>query len=254
MLWLKFGLHLLAAASDAAQGFGAVDTVKNLRLIKTPFEVELMKAASSANIAAARKTAANMRHLGTIKHVREAFNAEASRLGNTPGFMAVNASVDEAYDAELVEGTSVLIDCVSSLRGYHGDFGRTIFIGEPRKEMADKVKVMGLAWNELRNQLKPGMRFSEIRSAGSAILAKMGNTLNVPFGPHCVGLAHTEQPLHDWQGAPIDTVLEAGMIISVDCPLMEASPLGTAHLEDLTLITSDGHASIHDNSNDFIIV
>lgn len=44
------------------------------------------------------------------------------------------------------------------------------------------------------------------------------------------------------------------MIISVDCPLMEVSPLGTAHLEDLTLITTDGHASIHDNANDLIIV
>ena len=65
----------------------------------------------------------------------------------------MNSAVDEAYDSELAERTSVLIDCVSSLRGYNGDFGRTIFIGEPRKEMADKVKVMGLAWNELRNQL-----------------------------------------------------------------------------------------------------
>ena len=213
-----------------------------------------MKAASNANVAAARKTAANMRQLGTIKNVRNAFNAETSRLGNTPGFMAVNAAVDEAYDAEFVEGTSVLIDCVSSLRGYHGDYGRTIFIGEPRKEMADKVRVTGLAWNELRNQLKPGMRFSEIRSQGAAILRKMGYPLNVPFGPHCVGLAHTEQPLLDRKGAPIDTILEAGMIISVDCPLMEASPLGTAHLEDLTLITSDGHAPIHDNGNDFIVV
>lgn len=246
--------HLLAASASGAQGVASPDVIKTMRLIKTPFEIELMKAASKANVAAARKTAMNMRNLGTINNARNDFNAEASRLGNTPKFMVVNGAVDEAYDEQFENGTSVLIDCVSSLKGYHGDYGRTIFIGEPRQAMAAKVRAMGLAWNELRNRLKPGVRFSDVRSEGALILKKMGQNINVPFNPHCVGLAHTEQPTFDYCGTPIDTILEPGMIISVDCPLMEASNLGTAHLEDLTLITADGHAPIHDIGNNFILV
>ncbi|MEP2101233.1 MAG: M24 family metallopeptidase [Parasphingorhabdus sp.] len=228
--------------------------IKSLRLIKTDWEIALMSAASSANVAAAQKTARQIRTLGTIKNVRNYFNAEVSRLGNLPGFMVVNGAIDEAYDEEFVDGTSILIDCVSSLQGYHGDYGRTIFMGEPLEPMATKVKTTGLAWNELRGQLKPGMRFSEIRTTGTDIVTKMGQSLNVPFNPHCVGLAHTEQPMVDQNGAPIDTMLEPGMIISVDCPLMEATTQGTAHLEDLTLITKDGCIPIHDVSNPTIIV
>lgn len=175
-------------------------------------------------------------------------------MGNMPGFMVVNGAFDEAYDEEFIDGTSVLIDCVSSLQGYHGDYGRTIFIGEPLEPMATKVRTMAAAWNELRSQLKPGMRFSEVRTAGTNIVEKMGHSLNVPFNPHCVGLAHTEQPMIDQNGVAIDTVLEKGMIISVDCPLMEATNQGTAHLEDLTLITEDGSRPIHDVSNPTIIV
>ncbi len=247
-------LRLLEAAEPSAQSANAVDAVKAMRLIKSAFEIELMRAASIANVAAARKTAISMRKLGTIKRVRNHFNAEVSRLGNSPGFMVVNSAVDEAFDEIFAEGTSVLIDCVSTLHGYHGDYGRTIFIGEPRQPMATKIRAMGAAWNELRHQLKPGMRFSEIRGSGADILRKLGHNINVPFNPHCVGLAHTEQPMADKDGAAIDTMLEPGMIISVDCPLMETSTLGTAHLEDLTLITKDGHSPIHDISNNFIIV
>lgn len=246
--------QIIAASASASTSITSLDVIKQLRLIKTAFEIDLMKSASSANVASARKAAANMRRLGTIKSLRNYFNAETSRLGNTPRFMVVNGATDEGYDEEFVEGTSVLIDCVSSLQGYHGDYGRTIFMGEPRQQMAAKVEAMGLAWNELRNQLKPGMRFSQIRSDGAAILKKMGHPLNVPFNPHCVGLAHTEQPMLDSSGSPIDTILEPGMIISVDCPLMEASKFGTAHLEDLTLITAEGHVPIHDISNNFLTV
>lgn len=244
----------LASAIPAAQPSDATLMIKSLRLIKSEREITLMTAASKANVAAAKKTAVLMRSLGTVKNVRNYFNAEVSRLGNMPGFMVVNGALDEAYDEELVDGTSILIDCVSSLHGYHGDYGRTIFMGEPLEPMATKVKVTGRAWNELRGEMKPGMRFSEIRIRGANIAKKMGQRLNVPFNPHCVGLAHTEQPMVDQNGVPIDTVLEKGMIISVDCPLMEASNQGTAHLEDLVLITDDGCRPIHDVSNPTIVV
>jgi Xaa-Pro aminopeptidase len=243
----------LSLSTPAAQLANAIDAVKAIRLVKTEYEIGLMRAASKTNVIAAGRAARKMRELGTIKNLRNHFNAEASRLGNVPGFMVVNGSVDEAYDEEFVHGTSVLIDCVSTLQGYHGDYGRTVFIGEPRQPMANKVKAMGQAWNELRTKLKPGMRFSEISREGGSILKKMGHNLNIPFGPHSVGLAHTEQPMLDAKGNVIDTILEPGMIISVDCPLMEASTLGTAHLEYLTLITKDGFAPIHDIGNSFIV-
>ena len=75
----------------------------------------------------------------------------------------------------------------------------------------------------------------------------------VPFSPHSVGLAHTEQPKYQLDGSRADHKLEPGMIISVDCPLLETSTMGSAHLEDLTLITETGSEPIHDPGNQIII-
>lgn len=245
---------LLSSAAPKARGVAASELVKHIRLIKTENEIRLMKAASRANVAAANETARDLRSLGTIKNVRKHFFAAASREGNIPKFMVVNSVVDETYDEDLPpEGHSVLIDCVSSYGGYHGDYGRTVFIGEPLRPMADRVRTMGDAWDILREELRPGMRFSQIRSRGAEILQKMGSDANVPFNPHCVGLNHTEQPTTDLNGAPIDLALAAGMIVSVDCPLMEINSLGTAHLEDLVLITAEGCRPIHEIGRPYLM-
>jgi len=58
-----------------------------------------------------------------------------------------------------------------------------------------------------------------------------------------------EQPSKDIAGNSVDLTLEKGMILSVDCPLLEDSQAGTAHLENLTLITESGSQVIHDDSN-----
>jgi len=41
-------------------------------------------------------------------------------------------------------------------------------------------------------------------------------------------------------------VIEENMILSIDCPLFETGQGGTAHLEDLVLVTATGAVPIHD--------
>jgi Xaa-Pro aminopeptidase len=231
----------------------APDLIRHMRLVKTPLELEFMRAASAATVTAALATARRMRTLGSLKKVRSQFNSEVSRLGNTPVFMVIDGVIAEDHDEPLAEGTTMLIDCVSHYRGYHADFGRTVFIGEPSQAMARRVRAMGTAWNELRSGLKPGLRFSEVRALGTQILSRIEPGMNVPFNPHSVGLAHSDQPRFALDGAPLDVRLEPGMVISVDCPLLEASVRGTAHLEDLTLITADGSVPLHATGDQIIV-
>ena len=44
------------------------------------------------------------------------------------------------------------------------------------------------------------------------------------------------------------------MILSVDCPVLNAGMGGSAHMEDLSLITADGAEPIHSVTNPIIIV
>ena len=241
------GFDLLSHCAASASTRDARNIVKHIRLVKTPDEIALMRIASAANVEAALATARKMRDLGSIRSVRSEFFRRVSALGNTPRFMAVDGVINIDVEGELREGTSVLIDCVSHHAGYHGDFGRTVFIGEPPTRIREAVAAISTAIEDLGPMLRPGLKFSEISALGQGILSKFGNYA-VPFGPHSVGLAHTEQPMADVDGGVLDIELETGMIISVDCPLLEADTGGTVHMEDLVLITPDGAVAIHDTT------
>lgn len=247
------GSDLLSHCAESASPRDARNIVKHIRLVKTPNEISLMCKASAANVEAALATAKQMRALGSIRSVRREFFRQVSELGNTPRFMAVDGVINVDTDGELREGTSVLIDCVSHYVGYHGDFGRTVFIDEPPKRVREAVAAISTTIEELGPLLRPGLKFSGISALGQGILSKFGDYA-VPFGPHAVGLAHTDQPMADLDGGPVDLTLEAGMIISVDCPLLEAGEGGTVHMEDLVLITPEGAVAIHDTGTRHLMV
>ena len=42
------------------------------------------------------------------------------------------------------------------------------------------------------------------------------------------------------------------MILSIDCPIIESGIGGSAHLEDLVLITADGSEAINDTAQQVI--
>lgn len=236
---------LLARALPAATAIPAEDTLRRVRLVRTSPEIRMMRLAAQANVDAALATVRATRELGSIRALRQRFYAEAALRGNLGVFMVVNGVSSEAWDEPLREGQSFLIDCVSHLRNFHGDYGRTVFVGEPTARMKACVGAMSTAWAELQPQLKPGLRFSEVRTLGNEILRKLGSDVPVAFGPHSVGLAHNDQPRAAPDGSRVDLVLEADMILSIDCPLSETGRGGTGHLEDLVRITPAGAEPIH---------
>jgi Xaa-Pro aminopeptidase len=49
-------------------------------------------------------------------------------------------------------------------------------------------------------------------------------------------------------------MLEPGMIISTDCPVMDAGIGGSAHLEDSVVITATGMEPLNDTGDQTILV
>ncbi len=170
--------------------------------------------------------------------------------------MVIGGTSSEALDQPLVDGSSVSIDCVSTCRYYHGDFGRTIFIGEPPVAVRKAADAVSVAWNEIREQLRPGMRFADIARIGREALKKQGADLTVSFTPHSVGLFHTDHPQPSLIAPRTtdDLMLEENMILSVDCPVFLAGMGGTVHLEDLMWIRGGGAEPIHSVPPPVIVV
>lgn len=234
----------------------AENLIRRARLAKSPAEIKLMRFAAQANVDAAMTAAIRARTLGTSRKLRADFYQEAARRGNQGHFMVIGGTSTEALDQPLIDGTSVSIDCVSTCRFYHGDFGRTIFVGEPKIAVVRAAKAIATAWDEIREQLKPGMKFADIPRIGRASLTKQGVDITVSFSPHSVGLFHTDHPQPSLiePRLPDALVLEENMILSVDCPMFIAGLGGTIHLEDLMLIKNGRAEAIHTIPPPIIIV
>jgi Xaa-Pro aminopeptidase len=246
---------LVTESAPGATLVDADDALRRIRPIKSNHEIALMRRAATNNAEAALAAAHAVRAGASYRDLRNLFYAEAAQRGNKGVFMVVDRVSAEQYDAPFRDGQAFLIDAVSEFGGYHGDYGRTIFLGEPPRPMAQAVAAIGTAWDEIRHALKPGMRFSEIGALGQQTLKKLGGNYIVPFGPHSVGLYHTDHVGNAGAAAlREDHVLEKGMILSVDCPLLESGMGGSAHLEDLMLITENGSEPINNVGDQVIII
>jgi Xaa-Pro aminopeptidase len=232
------------------------NTIRRARLAKSPAEIKMMRFAAQANVDAAMVAAGKARALGTTRKLRAEFYAQAALRGNIGHFMVISGVSSEVVDQPMIDGTSISIDCVSTCRFYHGDFGRTIFIGEPPVSVTRAARAVSTAWNEIREQLRPGMRFSDIPRIGRASLTRQGADISVSFSPHSVGLFHTDQPQPDLIGPrSLDAlVLEENIVLSVDCPVFMAGLGGTIHLEDLMLIKNGRGEALHTIPAPVIIV
>ena len=253
--------HLVVNAIFETAGLDAIPVhadraLRRIRAIKSPREIELMAFSAQANAEAALAAARAARTGATYQELRAAFYSEAAKRGNLGVFMQVDTIGAETGDGEFRDGQAFQIDCVSHGFHYHGDYGRTVFLGEPSRSMRYATDAIALGWDAIMEALRPGLRYSEIRAIGVEALKKGGYDLDVAFTPHSVGLMHTDDPGR--ADSPFfvkeDVVLAENMIISVDCPVRNVGLGGSAHLEDLTLITADGGVQINDIGDRVIVV
>lgn len=230
------------------------DALRRIRTIKSAIEIELMCNSSRINIESAHAACKKINAGATHKDLRRAFYGELVKRDAKGVFMVIDHVSDEQFDAELRQGQAFLIDCVGDYQGYLGDYGRTIFLGDVSKTTERAQITVGKAWDSLRAKLKPGLTFSEITALGQKAMSEQGHTYRVAFNPHSVGVFHSDH-LGDGSSAwREDIVLRPGMIISVDCPVLESGIGGSVHLEDLMLITKDGAEPLHDTGNQAIYI
>lgn len=219
-----------------------------MRLVKSAVEIALLRRAAHNTAEAARAACKTVRAGGSYRDLRAAFFTEAARRGNLGYWIIVDRVIHDWYDPGFRNGQAFMIDAVSTYQGYHGDYGRTIFVGEPSRHMRDRTRAIEITWTAIRERLRPGLSFREIQAIGTEALRKSGSDTAVRITPHSVGIVHTDAR------ALGDIVLEPGMVLSVDCPVIEAGVGGSAHLEDMTLITADGHEMLNDTAEPVIMV
>ena len=230
--------------------------LRRIRLAKSSAEVELMTYAANANAQAGLAAAKIARDGATFQDIRREFNRQCVDRFLTPEFMVIDSVIPENTPGKIKEGRSFAIDCVSHGQHYHGDYGRTVCVGEPTGAIKRATDAIAQVWDDLLPQLKPGLRYSEIGALATQIFKKTNSEAALICNPHSVGLQHTDEP--SVEGSTFfqkdDLELMDGMVISVDLPVIDLGLGGSAHLEDLVLISKDGATLLNSAENRVIIV
>lgn len=228
--------------------------LRRVRMIKTASEIALMRHAARNNAEAAHSAVSGMSAGDSYDGLRRAFFAETGRRGGIPLFISTDSMPVRQRDGIIRTGRCFAIDAVSHYAGYHGDYGRTVFVGTPGAPVRRALDAAMAANEAIAKSLRPGLRYSDVMRIGREAVAKAGHRIAVACSAHSVGLYHTDE---SFKGDVLnfskdDHLIEKDMVLSVDCPTLQTDASGNVHLEDLWLITDSGCEALNDRSAPYI--
>ena len=144
----------------------------------------------------------------------------------------------EAGDRTIVAGDTVVIDVGALVDGYHSDMTRSYVIGEPtaqQREIYDLVQVSQTAGLEA---LRNGVTAHAVDAACRDVFTAAGYGEWYLHGTgHGVGLQIHESPFHSQVS---DEVIQTGNVVTIE-PGLYRGGFGGIRIEDLVVVTSDGH-------------
>ncbi len=232
--------------------------IRRMRMIKSPKEIEYMRFAAEVNCLAAKTAVKTARDGASYIDIRNVFAKTCATYGNKAKFLMMDTHNSWLADGKVEEGRSFLVDAVSEFQEYHGDYGRTVCIGEPNKKMQAVTDGLSWVWDRILPELKPGTTYAQIFGLANRLFSETGVDVQYGVNPHNVGMHHHDEPnAVDFSltyAKDLNINLQEGMVISIDMPVLDIGQGGSAHLEDSVIITKDGPEFINDPADRLIIV
>ena len=232
--------------------------VRRMRMIKSTKELEYMRFAAQANALSAKMAAKSARDGATFREIRNEFAKACATLDMKAKFLMLDTHNAWLADGDVRDGRSFLMDAVSTFQEYHGDYGRSVCLGEPNRKMQQVIDGLSWVWDRIFPELKPGITYGEIYGLANKLFAETGVDVRYGVNPHNVGMHHHDEPnARDFSltfEKDLNIELKENMVVSIDMPVLDAGQGGSAHLEDCVLITADGGEFINDPNDRLIMV
>ena len=242
------------------QSFGQ-SPVEQLRLVKRPHELELLKHAISITDRTFAYICEWIQPGITEKEVQWEILRKMVELGaDGTSFQSIvasgpNSSMPHAEPGErqIQRGELITIDMGARYKGYCADMTRTICLGEPNEPRMQEIYDAVLnAMKTCEASLYPGM-------SGLAADALARNALEVAglaeyyihSTGHGVGLQVHEGPILS-QRAPEDVLLPVGSVVTVE-PGVYIPGWGGVRIEDCVLLKEDGSEVLTQSPTELVI-
>lgn len=117
---------------------------------------------------------------------------------------------------KLKEGDLINIDVSTNVKGYFSDSARVFCIGEVSDDVKNLVSVAKESISVGLSKVIPGVSMKHMGRAINAFVKSNGYSVAEDIGGHGIGLKFHEEPFVSYSRRGTDTLLEAGMIFTIE--------------------------------------
>ncbi|MCR9138667.1 MAG: Xaa-Pro peptidase family protein [Alphaproteobacteria bacterium] len=241
--------QMIADAFDADNLVDATRVLEDLRAIKSPAELAVLKDASERITDSMQATIAGSGSGDTKFDIIERLRREETNRGLQFEYclLTLGASHNRAASEQKWNDGDVLsIDSGGNLRGYIGDICRMGVLGEPDAELEDLLAEVETVQQAAFSKIAPGTIGGDMISHAQGVLAQQTNKACTDFFAHGMGVISHEVPFlmtnHPVAYEGVDAIrpLLEGMVISVETTMLHPRR-GFIKLEDTVAVTADGY-------------
>lgn len=251
-------MFLFREALPRAQFVDSSPLLYHASAVKTAREIELIGTATRITQHAALAVAGDKLLGATVGDVKLKYEqAVLKQLAGKPslGFQGTKCTMSIGGDFapktastpyRATVGDIIFFDPGVMLKGYMTDIGRSMVIGKPSELQQRIYQTLVLGLERMLEAVRPGARCSDLFHIAQNTVREAGTGLHTytrgHFG-HAVGIGKNERPPFI---APHDhTLLEPGMVLSVEAPLY-VQGLGGFNVEDTLVVTENGYKLLSD--------
>lgn len=220
----------------------ATPLLEELRIIKQPYELALLKEASERVVASMLATYARAVPGNTTHEVVTLLQEEEARRGLAFDYCLIatarsffRAPSEDRWEA----GQSISTDSGGSRQGYLGDLARMAVFGEPTSLMRELLEEVDTAQQAARRPIRPGALYTEVNAAGAEAIQHLPHRAEIDFEAHGMGLVNHEAPHVELAREGDGQKLAAGMVLSIETTLRNRE-VGFVKLEDTVVVTDTG--------------
>jgi methionyl aminopeptidase len=230
--------------------------------IKTPHEIELMRASGLVTAGAIKAVTAAVRpgvSTGELDAIAEEHIRAQGAVPNFLGYHGFTGTICASINSEIVHGIpsrdrrlaagdNISIDCGAILNGWHSDSAVTVTVGEPSAEDAALLEVTERSmWAGLAKALAGG-RLTDISAAVEQSIGAAPHEYGIVdhYGGHGIGTEMHQDPHVLNYGRPgRGPKLVPGLVLAIE-PMVTVGDPATMELEDgWTVVTKDGSRAAH---------
>jgi Xaa-Pro dipeptidase len=243
--------HRAVLTSVGDRAVDASDLVARTRLTKSPAEIDMMKRAAGITDAAMEATraaiAVGLSEFEIVGETMRALLANGSDAPSSPPNFVSGPRTCYAHggptERRLEAGDFMHLEFGSSYHRYPCSIGRDFSIGDPGARARELHDIQVAACDAVIAAAKPGATTYEPHEAARRVFAEAGvehgfvHTAGYGLGPGFPPVWGLE-PLHFGTGPDVE--LQAGMVFTVEPPLLLVEEQLGARVIDNIVITDDG--------------